>query len=143
MASGEELERSGDSNGGFEKAFLLPVGGMVQRKNHGLIDGHFVVAFPQVDEEKYKELEPLMGGILSRRSLRKAAYKSDCLEDCEASLSEGPTPPTHRYPTLLQMPASELAVRLVALKGLLAGCDVALLVGSLTHRAFGDAYGAF
>ncbi|GAX83270.1 hypothetical protein CEUSTIGMA_g10696.t1 [Chlamydomonas eustigma] len=63
--------------------------------------------WPQVDEVTYLQLQPLMGGLLSRRSLRKAAYK---------------------FPPLLLMPPAELAVRLVSLKQLLVGCDVALLV---------------
>eukprot|EP00955_Chlamydomonas_euryale_P041265 351943-Chlamydomonas_euryale.AAC.9 len=50
----------------------------------------------QVDPDKYKQLEALLGGaFMSLRGLRKAAFK---------------------YPPLLKMDAAELAMRLVGLK---------------------------
>lgn len=95
---------------GFAKAyrdFLRAAGSAIRHRlsSSEAVDNE--TNWPEIDQIKYRQFEPLMGGLLSMRTLRKAAF---------------------RYPPLLDMPPEELALRMVGLKQLLGGCDVPLLV---------------
>jgi len=96
------------------RSFIRTVGSVLPRrprKTSGpwgyFSSGEEEANWPAVDEAVFKQFEPLMAGVLTKRSLSRAAAK---------------------YPALLSMDPKELGIRLVRLKALLYGCDVAFLV---------------
>ncbi|KAG1660024.1 hypothetical protein FOA52_005604 [Chlamydomonas sp. UWO 241] len=90
------------------REFVWRIGSVVRHRYTALSQEEEEAKWPVVDAAKFARLEPMLGGVLiTIRSLRKAAYK---------------------YPALLEMEPAEMAVRLVTLKEVLSGCDIAHLV---------------